>query len=49
MGHCPRAVAVLAFQASENVDKDFPAESWIVATACGQRPRLEVENKDGSL
>ena len=49
MGRCPRAVAVLAFQANENRYRDFPAESRIVATACGQRPRLRVENKDGSL
>jgi len=35
MGRCPRAVAVLAFQANENVYKDFPAESRIVATGQG--------------
>ncbi len=43
------AVAILALQVNENVYKDFSAESRIVATACGQRPRLRGKNKAISL
>ena len=40
---------ISAFQADENGYRVYPAESRIVATACGQRHRVKIENKDGSL